>query len=125
MVGRVLTGLRSGSYGIWVSKPGVDVLTAIDQNLMLSSDRKSAQVVASGVLAASTNGVYPISWPNTGFVPIVVAGSARFPEARAVITGVNTANILAGIAQGFSSWTGSNTPISPFSISWIVLNIPE
>ncbi|MBO9589057.1 hypothetical protein [Devosia sp.] len=124
MVGRVATGFRLGAYGIWVSKPGIEVLTAGDADLLLSSDRKSAQVVASGIIAAATNGTYVISWPSTGFTPVVVAGSARFPEARAVVTGVNTANILAGIAQGFSSWTGGNTPISPFTISWIVLNIP-
>lgn len=125
MVGRVAAGLRLGSYGIWVSKPGVEVLTAPDGGLLLSSDRKSAQVVASGIIAASTNGTYGISWPSTGFVPVVVAGSARFPEARSVITGVNSANILAGVAQNFTNWTaGGSVPGPPSTISWIVLNIP-
>jgi hypothetical protein len=91
---------------------------------MLSSTRKSAQVVASGIIGAATNGSYGISWVSTGFVPTVIVGSARFPEARYVITGVNTASILAGIAQDFPAWGGGNTPIAPFSISWIVLNIP-
>lgn len=125
MTGRVLLGLRAGEYGIWVSKPGVNVITAGDDALLLSSSRRSAQVVASGIISASSGGSYGISWGNLGFVPVILVGSARFPSARCSVTSLTTATITAGIAENFSAWTAAPSfPSPPYAVSYSVLNVP-
>lgn len=77
MTSRVILGRRGSSYGMWVSKPGVDVETAGLAGLLLSTDRAAMQIVATGVIASPTNGgAYDFAVPNLGFVPLVLTSGA-------------------------------------------------
>lgn len=71
MANRVLVGRRNAtSVGIYVSKPGQDVLTAPPDQLLLSSEAGSLQIVASGVIASPST-TTTITIPDLGFRPII------------------------------------------------------
>lgn len=128
MVGRVLLGQRSGSYGLWISRPGIDVLGAGEDQLLLSGTRASAQVVASGILYMSKNQTAAISWsPNLGFAPAIIVGSARFPQARADSVTGSSAVINSGLTDVYTDFmtllTGS-PPVPPSRVVYTVLNRP-
>lgn len=78
MTDRVLLGNRDGSQGLWVSKPGADVKTADQQDMLLSLDRKALQIVQNGAFSdpgeASTN----ITIPDLGFSPLVLLWCAKY-----------------------------------------------
>lgn len=76
MVGRILLGSRSGVYGFWVSKAGVDVATAAQKDLLLDPRIKMLQaiwerrVVIPAYSHTSTEVVArQIVHPNFGFIP--------------------------------------------------------
>jgi hypothetical protein len=70
MANRVLLGLRGSQYGLWVSKPGQNVLTAVDPNLLFSIDDKAFQVVQSGAVVFNSAAYIDITIPNLGYYPL-------------------------------------------------------
>lgn len=74
MTNRVLLGNKGGTYGLWVSKPGVDVETADESGMMLSVAQKSLQIVASGVLTGTPLGQsgQQLTIPDLGFKPFLL-----------------------------------------------------
>lgn len=75
MVDRVCLGNRLGSYGLYVSKPGQDVLSVSPVNMLLSSDYKQMQMLTSGYvgLPSSSYPVYvDIGVPDFGFDASVI-----------------------------------------------------
>jgi hypothetical protein len=50
MVARICLGRRLGSseYGLYISRPGADVLTCADEDLNFSSDRPTLQIMENG-----------------------------------------------------------------------------
>lgn len=76
MANRVLLGQRGSDYGLWVSKPGQNVLTANADQLLFSPDTQMLQVIYSDVIRTSGSGgnaTYTRSWTNPGFYPFVMA----------------------------------------------------
>lgn len=73
MANRVLFGQRGGSPGFFVSKPGVDVVTAADDDLLLSTLQTNLQIVQSGVIPSAVWGSAgnTITIPDQGFHPII------------------------------------------------------
>lgn len=72
MANRVLLGLRSGTYGAFVSRPGQDVLTAADGQLMFDSRQRGLYVVARGTISIpAANSTGSVSFANVGAPPIV------------------------------------------------------
>ena len=125
MAPRVLFGNRGGENGVWVSRPGVSVLSTSDDQLLLSSTRRSAQVIASGGFGAAANSSYAISWPyNLGFLPIILAGSARFSVAY-THNSLTSATLTTGQYENFGFWITNNQPNPPAEVRWSVLNIPQ
>jgi len=60
MANRIVLGKGRGTsgtdYGLWISKPGKDVLTCDPEDLMFDSlDRKYGEILASGVFSNSTS----------------------------------------------------------------------
>lgn len=112
MTNRVLLGKKGSDYGLWVSKPGQNVLTASDDNMLLSTDFQAFQIVASGVINNPSNNTdYNLTIPNLGFTPIVLLGGSHvcaysFPNATTLRIRV--------FSNLFSA--GGNT------ISWAVTN---
>lgn len=50
MVDRILLGERGGQYGVWVSKAGVDVKSASEDNLLLSTGLGALQALTAGTV---------------------------------------------------------------------------
>lgn len=74
MVNRVVLGQRgTDEYGMWVSKPGIDVFSAWhDDHFLMRTDKKYAQVIQSGVIDLNGGFGYPTIYvPNLGFKPII------------------------------------------------------
>lgn len=79
MTRRVILGKRGVAYGLWVSRPGIDVLTASEDDLLLSMDTENLQIVASGIAADPGNtGSRTITIPALGFKPYVIYGCNRY-----------------------------------------------
>lgn len=74
MANRIVMGERSGQYGLWVSKPGFNVLTTGQENMLLSMGEDSLQSVHTGTVTISSSGAevavsMPISLP---FTPLIL-----------------------------------------------------
>jgi len=102
---RIIFGNRNGQPGIWVSKPGVNVLTATDDGLLFSSDRQAVQIVASGVITGAGNNTnHDIAIPNLGFKSLVITGGGvvtaySFPNATTLRLSVYTRQPYADYVQ--------------------------
>jgi hypothetical protein len=74
MTGRVLMGEQTwGDSGLWVSRPGVEVRGAAEEQMLLSTTREMMQVVASGVINnAGNNANYDFAIPNLGYKGLVL-----------------------------------------------------
>lgn len=73
MANRIVMGERSGQYGLWVSKPGFNVLTTGQENMLLSMGEDSLQAVHTATISMPTNvpevsTSIPISIPYTPLV---------------------------------------------------------
>ncbi|WP_156905461.1 hypothetical protein [Maritalea myrionectae] len=86
MVVRLALGhLGGGQYGLKVSKPGVDVFAAADDQLFLSTGFKSFQFAHAGVIAdpGSVGAERTVSFPAIGIKPrIWVASSGWSLEVK-------------------------------------------
>jgi hypothetical protein len=79
MTNRLILGNRSGQYGLWISKPGIDVLTASDRDCLFSSDVRAFQVVQSGDLGdIGSGGSVGIATVDQGFLPFVVISCMKY-----------------------------------------------
>ena len=81
MANRVLVGDRNGTMGMWVSRPGYNVLTAADADMLFVAssvlNTKSFQTVQSGYFELGTNQSIDISFPYIGILPVVMAWCAE------------------------------------------------
>ena len=69
MVNRVTTKLNDGTYGLFISKPGVDVLTAAPRDMIFDTRfAHSGSVIVQG---SATRGS-TVNFPTQAFVPMVV-----------------------------------------------------
>lgn len=77
MANRVVVGQRGGLYGLWASKPGYDVLTTSDDNMLFTMSGKITMVLMAGSANFAVSGsaqtkVIPLSgltddppwWPS-------------------------------------------------------------
>ncbi|TDW20394.1 hypothetical protein EV128_12524 [Rhizobium azibense] len=73
MTNRVVFGAKGSLFGMWVSKPGFDVLTTANSNMLFGTDIPSSmQVVQAGRIAmGSGTGPWNVAIPNLGYYPLV------------------------------------------------------
>ncbi len=81
MTNRVLFGERNNNYGLWISKPGFDVLQPLTSDqLLFDTSIKLGQIVQAGTVALPTSfAPVEIDIVDLGFRPMVrtwVAGYA-------------------------------------------------
>lgn len=124
MANRICLGQRDvGEFGLWVSKPGVNVLTATDAQLLMGTDLDAVQIVARGAVSMAA-GVYSVTQT------IVDAGGKAALLWRN-IPGSGLAAAFAVIESGrYASntslvWTRSTntyTQQNATSLRWIMLN---
>jgi hypothetical protein len=97
MIGRWLHGRHplDGSYGAWLSKPGIDVRTTTDpNNMLISPSAKNEQILMSGVVAVGAGGAvnvfYPEDLSSPAFVQYIIStsgGAIFYPMAYNVYNG--------------------------------------
>ncbi|WP_295808881.1 hypothetical protein [uncultured Nitratireductor sp.] len=77
MVDRVILGRRGGQNGLFISKPGVDVSSASDSQLLFRTTAgfETLQIVKSGRVYLTTGEPVTISVPNLGYRPKVILQS--------------------------------------------------
>jgi len=127
MAGRVLMGLRFGAPGFYVSKPGIEVSTASDDDLMLSTNAGNLQIAYSGVISSPSN-FNTIAIPDQGFRPIIFyscmkgIGGVQYVSNSSVIIEVTTANIATNLWPAVAP--GSSTPALDGTLYYAVTNIP-
>jgi hypothetical protein len=61
MSNRVLLGNRGGTYGLWVSRPGQDVITANTSQLLFDSASATVRILAQGTAAFTPGGSNTVS----------------------------------------------------------------
>lgn len=124
MANRVLMGLRAGTYGAWVSKPGVDVLTAGVDQLLLSTDIGNVQAIASGSISGAGTGTV-ISWTDLGYQPWVILGSEyrQFSFTYTSNSSISLTNL--GLNPLVASWNVGSPPSFSDEVRYVVLNIPR
>lgn len=117
MTNRVLLGKRGTKYGLWVSKPGVNVLTGTEDQMLLSTERQSFQIVKSGLIAFPGAGddAPAIAIPNMGFSPLVLLSCPSH------FVGYRMASNTSLIIRGFNQRNGQ---ISTTPVSYAVTNQP-
>jgi len=76
MVNRVCFGMKGSDAGAWISKPGKNVLTAAESDMMFSTSAQSGQIVQSGkvTLPAGTGQTVSVALPPLAKTPHVVWG---------------------------------------------------
>jgi len=73
MANRIILGNRSGTYGLFISKPGVNVEVASSGDLLLSTLAKSIQIVASGFIPdPGSPSTIDVAIPDHGINPFVL-----------------------------------------------------
>jgi len=78
MANRVVLGNRGGGqYGLYISKPGFNALTAASIDLLFSSDQKAFQVVQKGEVSIANESYSTITHQDLGYTPIFIV-SPRF-----------------------------------------------
>lgn len=107
MTDRVQFGERNGQYGLWVSKPGIDVKTAQPGQFLLDTNSKIFQSVLSGdtLLRVVGNDVATLAatYVQTVQLPSAFAGFSNL-VMNAVFYGVSDAGIYysaSNISSGY------------------------
>lgn len=120
MVNRVCLGNRGNdSYGLWVSKPLHNVLTAEDVNLQLSSDRKTFQIMVVGLV---TNGFTAVGQtrqivvPDFGFKSMVMCLTDRY---------IVSSRYINNVTIEFRAVTTKSQPFGNGNIRYAILNVSD
>lgn len=72
MTNRVVLGKRdTNDIGLYISKPGFNVLTASINNMLFHSQQQSLQVVQTGRVSVSNGNPVTITIPNLGYWPMI------------------------------------------------------
>ncbi|MNS35884.1 hypothetical protein D3C86_1710600 [compost metagenome] len=81
MANRICLGNRNGTYGLFVSKPGHDVLTTADANLTFDSRVPSVWVVTRGSVSIPANqNTASVAFGGMTAIPIIEINRQVFYE---------------------------------------------
>lgn len=70
MTDRVILGYRDNvGYGLWVSRPGFDVNTATDDQMLFNTTEESFKVLQKGSVVVPNNGNPVYVYHNLGVIP--------------------------------------------------------
>ncbi|PZR92241.1 MAG: hypothetical protein DI537_13720 [Stutzerimonas stutzeri] len=82
MANRVLIGDRAGTMGMWISRPGYNVMTAADADMLFvasnSLNTRSFQTAQEGSFALTTDQSIDIVFPYMGFLPIILTWTDQY-----------------------------------------------
>jgi len=141
MPARVVLGARSGAYGLWVSKPGKNVLTETDPKSFLF-DIASNQTVfgkpfTAGIItgytvpATNANQAVVTITHNLGFIPVVYMGTTD-PRSCYFVWDSGFGNMLTTTSLSFaptpSGAIASGAGFHPFAngafLYYCIINMP-
>lgn len=122
MARRVLLGQRSGNIGIWVSKPGIDVVSASADNLLLSSDIGNVQAIASGILSSPATST-TVNFADLGFQPWVLLSSQRWQCTFSYLSNSSISISRGSLNPIVGNWNVGSVPTLADEIRYVVLNI--
>jgi hypothetical protein len=119
MTRRVVLGNRGGAYGLWVSKPGFNALSAGDANLLFTMTRRNGMVLDSGTVTVPAGGsslrvAFSDTFPS---IPLVFCGSlTTYPNDRAcsVLVDASGFYLRAEIVNG--SYPAAGTSVRWFAV---------
>lgn len=120
MARRVVLGNRGGQYGLWVSKPGFDALTATDAQLLFGMTKRFGMVLASGTVVCPTGGATAsVSFGTTQpTAPLIFCGSlTEQPSPYPVATTVSTTGFTV---RALAIWDGSY-PAGGRTLRWFAV----
>lgn len=87
MARRMVLGRRGTAFGLWISKPGSDALSAAEAQLLFSMTSRAGMVLSSGTVVVPNGGVaarvsFGTTYPS---VPLVFCGPLTdYPANRSV-----------------------------------------
>lgn len=122
MTDRVLIGRRSGQNGIYVSRPGVNVLTADLGGLLMSTDELHLQIIQRGYFS-SGGGNTSISWSPVGFRPRLIVSTQNVVQYISY-TSDNSATInIYGMSSVLATyWNVGSPPGTSNDVFWATIN---
>lgn len=128
MANRVLLGKKGTEYGLWISKPGVDVTTANTDQLLFSSSNsafKYGQVLAKG------SHTFPTTAGSTHSVTVTMPTNKEpyvfwYTDTNSTYSPISVYENLVDVSYSFS---GSNTTVqfykygsSTFDVYYIIFS---
>lgn len=120
MTSRVLLGVRGAEAGLWVSRPGFDVVTTARNRMMLATDSQSFQVLQSGTVGfPGSGGDASITIPDQGFTPLVLLSCPSNYVSYWMASNTQLRIRGFGIRPSISWPTSGSTPVS-----YAVTNLP-
>ena len=93
LLGKGTTARGSSNYGLWVSKPGAEVTTCDEQDLLFDSTKpRHGQVLKSGQASAvsGTNSTVEVTVPASTNVMVYLGGNTNFNKAVSLMTVAQT-----------------------------------
>jgi hypothetical protein len=117
----MVLGRRGAAYGLWVSQPGYDALTAPDANLLFTMTERAGMVLASGAVVVPGGGgaawvAFPQVYPS---VPLVFAGPLwAYPQPLAVSTEANASGFYIRAERDAYN---NNYPAAGMTATWFAV----
>lgn len=115
-----LIGMRGAEAGLFIAKPGGNVLTDADADLLFSTTRRTLQPLQfgewSGLLASVGFNYLTINHASVGFVPLVMC------SARQDSNTLNGAFMYSQTTTSFTLWIGTTYRLNTVYIRYALLN---
>lgn len=72
MAKRVILGKRGNSMGLFISKPSIDVETALPGQMLMSTENGVFQIIGTGEIQVPKNGSAIVNIGQLGFIPWIL-----------------------------------------------------
>ena len=121
MTRRIILGRRGSTYGLWVSKPGVDVETAGAADLLFDMTQRHGMILEEGsAVVPSGGGTRTISFAREyPSIPLVFCGQlTRYPSEATVRTQASrTGFVLSSIQDSYTGqWYAAGDTVGWFAV---------
>lgn len=121
MARRIIMGRRGASYGLWVSKPGIDVEAASAADMVFDMSQRFGMVLEEGTAVVPGNGgtrtiSFAREYPST---PLVFFGQlTSYPSAATVRTQASrTGFVLTSVQDSYTGqWYAAGDTVRWFAV---------
>src|SRR6478735_7903966 len=121
MTRRIILGQRGAEYGLWVSRPGIDVAGAAAADMLFDMSLRRGMVLEEGsAVVPSNGGTRSISFARTyPSIPLVFCGQLRsYPSLATVRTqATQTGFTLTSIQDALTgAWFAAGDTVQWFAV---------